>query len=99
MERNVDLYYSEKSASGTNTDPVIEQFVIYPNPAIDHFSFRLPSSIQQAQFELYNSAGILVLKGKLDNDSPVQVGSLIRGLYTYRIFSDKNLHTGKISLK
>lgn len=56
-------------------------FNVYPNPANDHFSIRLPQTITGAQLEMTDLTGRVVRHEPIGNLTTIEKGSLPEGIY------------------
>lgn len=72
-----------------STNEINEQknISLYPNPASDVLNI---SGIEGTEFEIYNTAGQLVNKGKI-SDQKVQVHDLVKGVYFIQIKNNNNI--------
>ena len=74
-----------------------EKILLYPNPANNIVSLRLPNSVENAEIHLYNNLGQRVLKAILpSNNATFSVSNLASGIYLYKIISSNNTQTGKL---
>ena len=70
-----------------NKKQVITTVQISPNPATTELYINLASQ-ETANYTIYNSVGQIVLQGKLQNNSTVNVQSLSSGIYYLRILDE-----------
>lgn len=74
---------------GINESLLVDQVIVYPNPAKDFIQLTLPSSginaSSQVEYTVYSVSGEMVLKGNLSSDRIINVGSLDNGLYLVKI--------------
>jgi hypothetical protein len=69
--------------------PTIATIQIYPNPATTELHVQFASQ-ETADYTIYNNAGQIVLRGKIQRDGIINVQSLLNGVYYLRI-SDEML--------
>jgi hypothetical protein len=74
---------------------------VYPNPASEFFNVKLNHVVSDAQIEMYNSLGQLILKQTISAaNSRINTAQLGAGLYTYRIIDNNAPVTqGKIIIE
>lgn len=78
-----------------NEDP--EEILLFPNPSSGELYFRLPSQEGQWTFTLYDVLGRQIKNFlMLDNNLPVDVSTLVAGMYLVKIESPKVSRTFKI---
>jgi len=89
-----------KEGSVATTDTEASAFSVYPNPAANSFTVKLPEMIKPS-LKVFNSFGRLVYSAK-DFESLthfVQTSSWAPGLYQYQIFAEGTpVHSGTVSL-
>ncbi|MFN8273303.1 MAG: S8 family serine peptidase [Flavobacteriaceae bacterium] len=77
-----------------------EMVSVFPNPAATELNVALPSDVNQAQINLYNQIGQLVLSQEVNqSSSKISLNTIESGLYLYRIESASFVSTGKITKK
>jgi hypothetical protein len=88
-------YYSEQNITALY-DIETEIFKLYPNPASEYLSFNISPTYNQIIFELYNMSGHKILIKEIDNSYTINIEGLKTGIYSYRLFLDKKIKTGKL---
>ena len=73
----------------------LKNISIYPNPASD--VLNIPGA-DGTEFEIYNTAGQLVSKGKI-SDQKLQVHDLVKGVYFIQIKNNNNISKLKFTKK
>ena len=79
-----------------------QDFVIYPNPAIDHITFCYPlfSSTANARLDLFSIDGKLLQTVKLkDITTHLSMGSLAPGLYIVKLTDNYDFILRKLMKK
>jgi subtilisin family serine protease len=75
-------------------------FVVFPNPASDSISVTLTEGFDTGTIILYTVLGQKVLEKKISSQSPIiSIKSLEKGIYLYKIESNRFSKTGKIVKK
>jgi len=70
---------------------------VFPNPAKSVVTVQLPKSIGEAQFELLDVTGKVVLRERLiQEQSTIELRGTATGMYTYRIASSIAQFKGKL---
>ena len=77
--------YQETLSNDSFTENKVK---IYPNPVNNQF--KLDGLDKEMSYIIYNSLGQMVKKGSIENDKPIQVNSLSKGLYHIKISDNKN---------
>ncbi|MBP1645866.1 MAG: type sorting protein [Bacteroidetes bacterium] len=89
------FHYSLNTIS-LNDISVDNSIAVYPNPAQDYISFKLKDNNLYI-IELYNSNGVLVLSETTRRNCRLDVFSLKRGVYFYKVIDkNKTAFSGKI---
>ena len=79
---------------GTN---VLQNMIVYPNPARDFFKLRLDYSYMFMNIAIYNTNGQVVLKKRtILPDEPVNISSLEKGVYIIIISKDSFQNRAKL---
>lgn len=85
--------------TGIDENGVNNKYTIYPNPAnhIVYFKSYLPANIK---LMIYDASGLLQKEviAKNTNELEIDVSDLPKGMYLYKILTDNNIITGKLSL-
>lgn len=76
----------------------ISEPVISPNPNNGVFNLALPKNMQNAQYQLFNLAGSIVLLNKVSKEYHTSE-SLPKGIYFLKIFNNKQHFTKKLIIK
>lgn len=73
---------------------------IYPNPTKGSVTVALSQDIENGELILFNTLGQMVLSEKIDNTRMVDLSYQAKGLYSYRLLSNKqNIKNGKIVIE
>jgi aminopeptidase N len=75
-----------------------EDFLVYPNPANDVIYFSASQS-RGMRLEVYNMLGVLCLEETIGDEQFVDVRSLEKGIYFYKIFGSASHYSGKIIME
>jgi hypothetical protein len=70
---------------------------LQPNPVQDVVRIQLPDSRQNATLNIYNAAGILVLRQTISNWQPVNVQQLTAGMYYLQVQQGNQLYSLKMT--
>ena len=81
--------------SGLNPE---EDFLVYPNPAKDVIHFSASQS-RGMRMEVYNMLGVLCLEETIGSEQFVDVRSLEKGIYFYKIIGSASHYSGKIIIE
>lgn len=76
-------------------DSVNDDFIIYPNPALDNFS--IATSATDINFEIYSFSGKLLLNG--NKKFNIDIKELRSGMYFIKIFNNYSVTTKKLIIK
>lgn len=82
LKSKADFYYSEQDVTGVN-ETTKNSFILYPNPAKNTVTIAIDGL--KGLFEIFNLQGSKVLSNILTNWSKVNVESLNRGTYIFKI--------------
>ncbi len=74
--------------SGTKSLTVNPGLEVYPNPASEYIEIK-NIEIKNAGFEIYTSTGQKISKGKLNNNTKIDVSSLENGIYVLVVSNGK----------
>jgi hypothetical protein len=99
MAEDYNVCYSEQNFTGVDDRNMADNVNVYPNPATNHVTFNIDASDGQFTVEFYDIHGKLVMNKTSENNSPVSIQSLNKGLYFYRISGNQNFYTGKFMVK
>jgi hypothetical protein len=89
-----------EDGSVATTDPMQDQYAVYPNPASNSFTIRFPE-IVKPEIRVYNAIGRLVYASSALYERTHVVPSTTwpSGLYQYQVMSDgRPVYTGTVSL-
>jgi hypothetical protein len=79
-------------------DKILAQILVYPNPADDYITLKLPQSID-ASLKIYNTGGQIVYYAKkqtLGQNHRIPISYLSKGNYVLRITTDHHTTTFKV---
>lgn len=77
---------SAKPAQEMMINPVKEDGVrLYPNPSEGRFNIALPEGNNDAQVEIFNAVGKLVLSKKVSANEPLDISSAGKGIYMVNV--------------
>jgi Secretion system C-terminal sorting domain/Beta-propeller repeat len=91
--------FFDKTVSNTRPEPVTPSLDIWPNPAVDQVSIRLPFPVINPVIELRNSAGQMVQQITFDGqirDLPLSIGALTPGIYWVEMKSNLGFFAQKL---
>ncbi len=94
----VIYYYSEQNVSAVN-EMGMETVKVYPNPVSEYLYFMLPGNPDRFNFELFDLLGRKVIAKEVINTAPVNLQSLSKGLYLYKITTNREKLCGKLIKK
>ena len=81
-----NLIYSQASINSLNPNLI----KVFPNPTSEELTIKTPYKLSNGMVYFYNITGQLVFRKKLDSDFiKIPVKELERGVYIYKVFSDK----------
>jgi hypothetical protein len=72
---------------------------VYPNPAVDNITVRLPENTHQAIFTLYDTQGRVLMHKHIGNGDDVSIDGLATGMYVYNMVTEKESYKGKVEIK
>ncbi|MFV5689265.1 S8 family serine peptidase [Flavobacterium sp. ZT3R25] len=74
-----------------------DDFIIYPNPAIDFITISLPVGLDRAMVSIYSISGQKVLDKEITIESAsISLKALSKGIYIYKVESKSFYKSGKI---
>ena len=79
-------------------DKILAQILVYPNPADDYITLKLPQSID-ASLKIYNTGGQIIYYAKkqtLGQNHRIPISYLSKGNYVLRITTDHHTTTFKV---
>jgi len=97
-DTRTNYYYSESNTSGVSENKLVKP-EIYPNPASNYFIIDLGNSLEPASIELYDIQGKLVLSTKVISNDEVSVAELEKGVYIYKLISNRKTYGGSVIVK
>ncbi len=81
----VAKYALEPCSELANTDHLMDQIRVYPNPEKDNF---IVESVDSLRYEIFNFTGALVAKGTTQKQTNINVSDFAGGVYLLRLYSD-----------
>jgi hypothetical protein len=69
---------------------------VYPNPAKDFVIFNLADMSESASVIIFNMQGQKVLEQKLSGNRQLDINSLPKGMYIFKLFNNGITHSGKL---
>ncbi len=99
MTDDYNIYYSEQNITGVGGLNLTNNVSVFPNPAVNQVTFKLDASVNQFAVEFYDIQGKLVMSKTTENNRPVSIESLNKGLYFYRLSENHNIYSGKLIVK
>jgi len=69
---------------------------IFPNPAINIMSVQFPDTYKEADFQLYDLQGRMIMKREIQNKENINIENLLSGVYIYSISFDGKTERGKL---
>ncbi len=98
--RAVKYYYSPIFVTGTDSyDFISESINIYPNPAKESIHINYPSEHTRTLFELYDINGKKIISSNINKAESIDINTLRKGVYIYRIKFDQYEKVGKLIKK
>lgn len=77
-------------------EPESHPIEVFPNPASDHISVKVPEYRGAMQFELYDTQGRIVVSKVIGKTTQIPLDHLEPGIYVYHLFSGDSRQSGKI---
>ena len=76
-------------------DEAFKTFSVFPNPASDMITIKLPDNPNASEIEVFNIIGkrVLVHSNSTTTDTPLSISSLQGGLYIIKVTSGENSQT------
>ena len=85
---------------GTDNLPLVERFSITPNPAHSYFTVHLGKPIKNANLQLFNLSGQLLISTPItESETKIMVDCFSHGLYLTQLTSDEGIVKGKILIE
>jgi len=85
---------------GTDNLPLVERFSITPNPAHSYFTVHLGKPIKNANLQLFNLSGQLLISTPItESETKIMVDCFSQGLYLTQLTSNEGIVKGKILIK
>jgi hypothetical protein len=81
-------YSAVCSSVSTEDAAIVENLLLYPNPATHTFQLGWQGETETLNMALFNSVGVLVKSQKIQNQGNVNIENLPRGLYFCRLSDD-----------
>ncbi len=83
--------------TGLDDIDITSNILLYPNPATDELSIRLPNSIDDATVEIFNQLGVLVQEEKINlTETTLKVQNIPPGIYYVKIITARGSGHKKI---
>lgn len=95
---NEIAYSEEQEVFVVPSDAVL----VYPNPSKDKLNLLFGTQYPNKLFQLYDSRGALIREIELEDEPSffsINVSEYETGIYTYRLFNDTLLKTGKLFIE
>lgn len=93
-----DFYQAYQTGLLEIKNPDKQQFVLYPNPALDSISFYGDFS-ENMNLKIFDVSGKEILNCTITSDEKINIQSLASGIYLYQITTQNNTQTGKVIKK
>ena len=84
---------------GINDQNIKTEFVVYPNPATDHFVVRFHDGCEQWKLQILDITGKEIFRKNLLNQNELEISTDIfnaTGAYLIRVISEQNSKTSKL---
>jgi hypothetical protein len=95
-----DIVFTAEFKPGVGISEIDASAVaVYPNPAVDNITVRLPENTHQAIFTLYDMQGRVLMYKYIGSGDAVSVNGLATGIYVYNVVTEKGSYKGKIEIK
>jgi len=91
-------YYSRHNLTGIHN--IAENNIdVYPNPATDFVTFKLPDISESASLEMFDNQGKKIIGQNLPESGQISLSHLRKGLYLYTITDKGHIYKGRIIIK
>ena len=93
IDTNLDFFIRNQGA--LSTDKLLDPSArIYPNPTQGYINLsQFPGSLH---FQLFNLSGQRVFEAQVDGSKEVDLSHLVKGVYLYKLSSERGFATGKV---
>ena len=82
-----------------NTNPVQQNFHVYPNPASDVIHVQLQAPIHEARVQMFSLQGQLLINHTVTQSDTIDIADLASGIYLIQVVLDQNvLYTRKLAV-
>ena len=98
QEARTTLFYTEVNTSNLS-DLEDDNIYVFPNPSSQFVSFDADKPLTKATLVLIDMQGRQVMNRVVDNNSPVSIKQLDKGLYIYRLSDAGGDYTGKLVIE
>lgn len=95
----IKFYYSNRTIETGNAQIANQSFWISPNPVTEYVKFNVPGSEGHLSVVIINLQGKTVLEKQVENNAPLNINYLNKGLYLYKVTDNTTTYNGKIILK
>ncbi len=93
-----DFYQAYQTGPLEIKNPDKQQFVLYPNPALDFISFNGDFS-ENLNLKIFDVSGKMIINLTITSDEKINIQSLASGIYLYQITTQNSTQTGKVIKK
>ncbi|MBW6481979.1 MAG: T9SS type A sorting domain-containing protein [Vicingaceae bacterium] len=73
-----------------------EFLTAYPNPSTGLFTLKLPELVTNGTLTIFDYTGKQILQQPIKTAAKIDITSYAKGIYFYRVETEKELFTGKI---
>lgn len=97
MWENSELHHYYYSMDATSLEEIQKPSCsIYPNPSSDFIRIDLKNTSLTFDLKLYDVSGKMIVLYRLKNNQLIDIRSMGKGVYFYKIETDKEIYVGKI---
>jgi hypothetical protein len=95
----INFYYSNMTISTDNVQIANNSVCISPNPVTEFVKFNISGSEGQLSVVIIDLQGKTLLEKQVENNAPVDLNGLKKGIYLYKITDNSRTYNGKVILK
>lgn len=95
----INFYYSNITIETGNTQITNHSFSVSPNPATEYVKFNVPGIESKLSVVIIDLQGKTVIEKQVENNAPIDVNGLNKGLYLYKVTDNSRTYNGKVIVK
>ena len=92
----IDFFYTDLSLSSTDDNREELDVSIFPNPAQNSISIQTDDIVGSLSLQLYDINGRQILQQAVSSGNDVDIATLTKGIYVYKLSNDTGSATGKL---